>query len=292
MSWRYQQLQPTGCGLEQARNRELNRTGTGHYQAISERIRQRTGGRKRGRRPGAAGLQGAAGAPEGDGIHTCQIAARTPSTACWGRRRASPGSLPIMTAFPPDPRKGARRADRLEALAGAHPPRLCRRRARGGRLEPRPGPGRDPCPAAGRLPDACGRTPPVRLSAAAGRAGRDPRLWRNDPGAAPAAQKGRGAQAEVLQHARRSDDALICRPAHGQRGRGLRRPHRAAARAGRERRTPLRSARFRFQPLSPPRGRDRRRPAGPRSLRPDRGRRGRQDGRGRGCRRPPVGLEL
>ncbi len=56
-------LQPDGCGLARARNREFQATGTGTYQAISERIRELSGGRKRGARPGAAGLQNVAGIP-------------------------------------------------------------------------------------------------------------------------------------------------------------------------------------------------------------------------------------
>ena len=56
-------LQPAGGGLKRARNREFQTTGTGNYQVISQRIRERTGGRKRGRRPGAAGLQNVAGIP-------------------------------------------------------------------------------------------------------------------------------------------------------------------------------------------------------------------------------------
>jgi hypothetical protein len=58
-----QQLQPTACMPERARNREFQTTGTGNYQAISERNRERTGGRKRGAKPGVAGLQGAARIP-------------------------------------------------------------------------------------------------------------------------------------------------------------------------------------------------------------------------------------
>ncbi len=49
-------LQPTGCGPEQSRNREFQVTGTGSYQALSERIRELTGGRKLGARSSAAGL--------------------------------------------------------------------------------------------------------------------------------------------------------------------------------------------------------------------------------------------
>ena len=56
-------LQPTACRSDRARNREFPTTGTGNYQALSQRNRERTGGRKRGAAPGAAGLQGAAGIP-------------------------------------------------------------------------------------------------------------------------------------------------------------------------------------------------------------------------------------
>jgi hypothetical protein len=56
-------LQPTGCGLAPARNREFQTTGTGDYQAISERIRELSGGRKRERQIDVAGLQGVAGIP-------------------------------------------------------------------------------------------------------------------------------------------------------------------------------------------------------------------------------------
>ena len=41
-------LQPAACRPDRARNREFPTTGTGHYQALSERNRERTGGRKRG----------------------------------------------------------------------------------------------------------------------------------------------------------------------------------------------------------------------------------------------------
>ncbi len=56
-------LQPAGCGGSQARNREFPTSGTGRYQALSERNRERTGGRKRGARPGPAGLKAAARTP-------------------------------------------------------------------------------------------------------------------------------------------------------------------------------------------------------------------------------------
>jgi hypothetical protein len=56
-------LQSAGCGLAPARNREFQTTGTGTYQAISERIRERTGGRKRGAKSSAARLYGAARIP-------------------------------------------------------------------------------------------------------------------------------------------------------------------------------------------------------------------------------------
>ncbi len=54
-------LQPTGCGPERARNRELNRTGTGHYQAVirSEQAKNRRAktGRET-RRPGCKARPG------------------------------------------------------------------------------------------------------------------------------------------------------------------------------------------------------------------------------------------
>ncbi len=53
-------LQPTACRPDRARNREFPTTGTGRYQVLSERNRERTGGRKQGAAPGAARLQGAA----------------------------------------------------------------------------------------------------------------------------------------------------------------------------------------------------------------------------------------
>jgi hypothetical protein len=57
------ELQPAGCALERARNREFQTTGTGNYQAFAERNRERTGGQNEGARSGAAGLQGVAGIP-------------------------------------------------------------------------------------------------------------------------------------------------------------------------------------------------------------------------------------
>ncbi len=56
-------LQPAACRPDQARNWEFPTTGTGRYQALSERNRERTGGRKQGARPGAVGLQAAARIP-------------------------------------------------------------------------------------------------------------------------------------------------------------------------------------------------------------------------------------
>ncbi len=56
-------LQPTACRPDRARNREFPTTRTGHYQALSQRNRERTGGQKRGAAPIAAGLQGAARIP-------------------------------------------------------------------------------------------------------------------------------------------------------------------------------------------------------------------------------------
>ncbi len=49
-------LQPAGCGGSQARNREFPTSGTGRHQALSERNREKTGGRKRGAAPGVARL--------------------------------------------------------------------------------------------------------------------------------------------------------------------------------------------------------------------------------------------
>ncbi len=74
-----------------------------------------------------------------------------------------------VTCLPPGSPKGfPPREPSRSAGSQGHPARLCRRRTFGGRLEPRPGPGRDPCPAAGRLQDVRGRALPARPSPAAG----------------------------------------------------------------------------------------------------------------------------
>ncbi len=70
-------MQPRVCGLARARNWEFQTTGTGTYQAISERNRERTGGRKRRRQTGPS-----------------RVARRRRHSSLPARERACPGRRP------------------------------------------------------------------------------------------------------------------------------------------------------------------------------------------------------
>ncbi len=122
-------LQSAGCGPERARNREFQTTGTGTYQAISERIRERTGGRKRGAKPRAAGLH----------------FDRRPARAGLGRALIEPGDHgsprprlpPGLPACREDP--GRARAKLRQSAAPVH--RLAHRRIGGSEAQnPSPSP--------------------------------------------------------------------------------------------------------------------------------------------------------